>query len=147
MIRASPNGGARKTWRAVLEGGSGAPRRARHEIAEHLNGELGSERTEDAVLLVGELVTNSVLHAATGAAHEIVLELIIGVDDVRVVVTDGGSPTVPMIQPVDPTRPGGRGLFLVDTLSDRWGMMREGSQETQVWFEMGRRHASRFDRA
>jgi anti-sigma regulatory factor (Ser/Thr protein kinase) len=146
MIRASHSGGARTTWRAVLEGGSGAPRRARHEIAEHLNGELGSERTEDAVLLVGELVTNSVLHAATGAAHEIVLELIIGADEVRVVVTDGGSLTVPMIQPLDPTRPGGRGLFLVDTLSDRWGMMREGTHETQVWFEMGRRHTSRFDR-
>jgi anti-sigma regulatory factor (Ser/Thr protein kinase) len=146
MIRASHSGGARTTWRAVLEGGSSAPRRARHEIAEHLNGELGSERTEDAVLLAGELVTNSVLHAATGAAHEIVLELIIGADEVRVVVTDGGSLTLPMIQPMDSTRPGGRGLFLVDTLSDRWGMMREGTHETQVWFEMGRRHTSRFDR-
>jgi anti-sigma regulatory factor (Ser/Thr protein kinase) len=146
MIRASHSSDARTTWRTVLEGGSGAPRRARHEIAEHLNGELGSERTEDAVLLVGELVTNSVLHAATGAAHEIVLELVIGLDDVRIAVTDGGSLTVPTIQPVHPTRPGGRGLFLVDTLSDRWGMTREGSHETQVWFEMGRRHTSRFER-
>jgi anti-sigma regulatory factor (Ser/Thr protein kinase) len=145
MIRASEND-VETRWRAVLEGGSAAPRRARHEITQHLNGELGTERTQDAVLLVGELVTNSVLHAATGAAHEIVLELIIGLDDVRIVVTDGGSPTVPMIQPLDPTRPGGRGLFLVDTLSDRWGMTREGTRETRVWFEMGRRHTSRFDR-
>jgi anti-sigma regulatory factor (Ser/Thr protein kinase) len=140
MIRASHSDDT-ETWRAVLEGGSGAPRRARHEIAQHLNGELGSERTQDAVLLVGELVTNSVLHAAAGAAHEIVLELVIGLDDVRVVVTDGGSPSVPMIQPLDPTRPGGRGLFLVDTLSDRWGMTRQGTRETRVWFEMGRRTA------
>jgi len=146
MIRASQGGEAETMWRAVIEGGASAPRRARHEITEHLNGELGSERTLDAVLLVGELVTNSVLHAATGAAHEIVLELIIGLDDVRVVVTDGGSPTVPMMQAVDPARPGGRGLFLVDTLSDRWGMTREGTRETQVWFEMGRRQTSRFDR-
>jgi len=146
MIRASDNGHAGMTWRAVLEGGPGAPRRARHEIAAHLDGELGSERTQDAILLVGELVTNSVLHAATGAAHEIVLELVIGLDDVRVVVTDGGSPTMPMIQPFDATRPGGRGLFLVDTLSDRWGMTREGSRETRVWFEMGRRPALPPDR-
>jgi anti-sigma regulatory factor (Ser/Thr protein kinase) len=67
-----------------------------------------------------------------------VLELIIGLDDVRIAVTDGGSPTVPMIQPLDPTQPGGRGLFLVDTLSDRWGMTRQGPRETRVWFEMGR---------
>jgi anti-sigma regulatory factor (Ser/Thr protein kinase) len=147
MIRASESGVAETMWRAVLEGGASAPRRARHEITEHLNGELGSERTADAVLLVGELVTNSVLHAAAGAAHEIVLELIIGLDDVRVVVTDGGSPIVPMIRPLDPNRPGGRGLFLVDTLSDRWGMTREGTRETRVWFEIGRRDASRFERA
>jgi anti-sigma regulatory factor (Ser/Thr protein kinase) len=146
MIRASESGDTETMWRAVIEGGASAPRRARHELAEHLNGELGSERTLDAVLLVGELVTNSVLHAAAGAAHEIVLELIIGLDEVRVVVTDGGSPAVPMIRTLDPTRPGGRGLFLVDTLSDRWGMMREGTRETRVWFEMGRRDSSRFER-
>ena len=81
MIRASHTGEVATTWRAVLEGGSAAPRRARHEIAAHINGELGAERTQDALLLVGELVTNSVLHAATvSAAHEIVLELIIGLD-------------------------------------------------------------------
>jgi anti-sigma regulatory factor (Ser/Thr protein kinase) len=147
MIRPSANGDAETMWRTVLEGGPSAPRRARREITEHLDGELGAERTLDAVLLVGELVTNSVLHAAAGAAHEIVLELIIGLDDVRVVVTDGGSTTVPMIRPLDPQRPGGRGLFLVDTLSDRWGMTRVGTRETRVWFEMGRRAPSRFERA
>jgi anti-sigma regulatory factor (Ser/Thr protein kinase) len=147
MIRASERGEAETIWRTVLEGGASAPRVARHEITEHLDGELGSERTLDAVLLVGELVTNSVLHAAVGAAHEIVLELIIGIDDVRVVVTDGGSPTIPMIRPLDPNRAGGRGLFLVDTLSDRWGMTREGTRETRVWFEMARRDWSRFHKA
>ena len=55
-------------------------------------------------------------------------------------------PSVPMIRPLDPTRPGGRGLFLVDTLSDRWGMTREGNRGTRVWFEMGRRDSLRFER-
>ena len=141
MIRASQGGEAETMWRAVIEGGASAPRRARHEITEHLNGELGSERTQDAVLLVGELVTNSLLHADSGETHEIVVELVIGLDAVRIVVTDGGSSTMPMIQPLDSRRPGGRGLFLVESLSDRWGMTREGSRQTQVWFEMGRRSA------
>lgn len=141
MIRASHTGDAR-SWRAVLERGSGAPRRARHEIGQRLTGELGSVRTQDAVLLVGELVTNSVLHAGSAENHEIVLELTIGLDAVRVEVTDGGSSTVPTIQPLDAVRPGGRGLFLVDRLSDRWGMTREGTRETRVWFEMGRRPGS-----
>ena len=146
MIRGERNSDTRATWRTVLESNTRAPRRARHEIAEHLNGELGSGRTQDAVLLVGELVTNSLLHADAGATHEIVVELVIGIDAVRIVVTDGGSSTMPMIQPLDSSRPGGRGLFLVESLSDRWGMTRAGTRETQVWFEMGRRDSSRFER-
>jgi two-component sensor histidine kinase len=88
MIRGTHNGDARATWRAVLESNTRAPRRARHEIAEHLNGELGSERTQDAILLVGELVTNSLLHADSGETHEIVVELVIGLDGAPVA---GGS--------------------------------------------------------
>jgi anti-sigma regulatory factor (Ser/Thr protein kinase) len=139
MIRGADTVGTRTTWRTVLESNTRAPRLARHEIAEHLDGELGSQRTQDAVLLVGELVTNSLLHADSGETHEIVVELVIGLDAVRIMVTDGGSSTMPMIQPLDSTRPGGRGLFLVESLSDRWGMSREGSRQTEVWFEMGRR--------
>ena len=142
MIRASQTGDAQTTWRAVLEGGSGAPGLARREIAAHLDGELGSERSKDMVLLMGELVTNSVLHADPESAQDIVLELIIGPDAVRVVVTDGGSATVPTIQPMDAKRPGGRGLFLVESMSDRWGMTRDGPRATQVWFEMLRRRAA-----
>ncbi len=141
MIRGTHNGDARMRWRTVLESNTRAPRRARHEIAEQLNGELGSERTQDAVLLVGELVTNSLLHADSGETHEIVVELVIGLDAVRIVVIDGGSSTMPMIQPLDSKRPGGRGLFLVESLSDRWGMTRAGSRQTEVWFEMGLRSA------
>ncbi|MGZ4271628.1 MAG: ATP-binding protein [Solirubrobacteraceae bacterium] len=141
MIRGTHNGDTRTAWRAVLESDTRAPRRARHEIAEHLNGELGSVRSEDAVLLVGELVTNSLLHADSGGTHEIVVELVMALDAVRIVVIDGGSSTMPMIQPLDSTRPGGRGLFLVDSLSDRWGMTREGSRQTEVWFEMSRHPA------
>jgi anti-sigma regulatory factor (Ser/Thr protein kinase) len=121
----------------VLESNPRAPRRARHEVAESLNGELGSERTQDAVLLVGELVTNSLLHADSGEIHEIVVELVVGLDAVRIAVIDGGSATMPMIQPLDSERPGGRGLFLVESLSDRCGMTRDGSRHTEVWFEMG----------
>jgi anti-sigma regulatory factor (Ser/Thr protein kinase) len=47
-----------------------------------------------------------------------VRELVLGRDAVRVVVTDGGSSKVPSCQPQDALRPGGRGLFLVESLSD-----------------------------
>jgi anti-sigma regulatory factor (Ser/Thr protein kinase) len=67
------------------------------------------------------------------------LELVLGRDAVRVVVTDGGSANVPAVQPPEPLGAGGRGLYLVESLSDSWGMEREGARQTRVWFEIRRR--------
>jgi anti-sigma regulatory factor (Ser/Thr protein kinase) len=123
-------------WLIVLQGDTGAPRQARHEIAERLNGELGSERRKDALLLTGELVANSVVHAGGEVAREILLELVIDPEVVRVVVTDTGSTLVPKLRQRSATLESGRGLLLVEQLSDRWGMMRDGNRRTRVWFEI-----------
>jgi anti-sigma regulatory factor (Ser/Thr protein kinase) len=131
---------AEAEWLSVLQGGVGAPRRARNEIASQLNGELAATRRADFVLLVGELVANSVVHANADEADEIVMELVIDPDFVRVAVTDRGSSSVPTVHPKTSVREGGRGLFLVEQLSDRWGITRDGTQRTQVWFEMAREH-------
>jgi anti-sigma regulatory factor (Ser/Thr protein kinase) len=124
----------------VLQGGHGAPGRARHEIAGLLNGELPATRKQDVVLLVGELVANSVVHAGADESEQIVMELLIGPDVVRVAVTDSGSSSVPTVRPNTPTLEGGRGLLLVEQLSDRWGITRAGTRLTRVWFEMAREH-------
>lgn len=124
----------------VLRGGVTAPARARHEIAGLLNGELAAARKHDVVLLVGELVANCVVHADAGESDEIVMEIVIGPDVVRVAVTDSGSSSVPTVRPSTATLEGGRGLLLVEQLSDRWGMTREGTRQTRVWFEMVREH-------
>lgn len=131
--------GTATIWETVVDSSVSAPARARFELAAHLDGELGDERKRDLLLLAGELVTNSVLHARADGPGEILLELVLGRDAVRVVVTDGGSSKVPSVQPRDPIRPGGRGLYLVDSLSDSWGMEREGTTQTRVWFEMLRK--------
>jgi hypothetical protein len=49
-------------------------------------------------------------------------------------VTDGGSATVPTVRPRRATA-GGHGLYLVERLSDSWGMERDGKRQTRVWFE------------
>jgi anti-sigma regulatory factor (Ser/Thr protein kinase) len=123
-------------WVSVLKGGATAPRRARREIGERLNGELAATRRQDAVLLAGELVANSVVHASGDGSREIALELVVGPDVVRVAVTDEGSPSVPTVRPPNATLETGRGLLLVEHLSDRWGITRDGSRRTCVWFEM-----------
>jgi anti-sigma regulatory factor (Ser/Thr protein kinase) len=125
-------------WETTLARGHGAPSEARHELAGHLDGTLDADRTRELLLLAGELVSNSVLHARADGDPEILVELIVGRDAVRVVVTDGGSATVPAVQPRDPLGAGGRGLYLVESLSDSWGMERDGARQTRVWFEMRR---------
>jgi anti-sigma regulatory factor (Ser/Thr protein kinase) len=126
-------------WEATLARGVGAPGHARRELASRLDGALDADRTRDLLLLAGELVSNSVLHTTANGSPEIMLELVLGREAVRVVVTDGGSANVPAVQPPEPLGAGGRGLYLVESLSDSWGMEREGAHQTRVWFEMRRR--------
>jgi anti-sigma regulatory factor (Ser/Thr protein kinase) len=133
--------GADSEWMLVLNGGVSAPARARREIAARLDGELAAERRQDVLLLVGELVANSVVHANADESREIVIELAIGPDLVHVAVTDDGSPSVPTVRPRSATLEGGRGLVLVEQLSDRWGLSRHGARLTRVWFEMLREDA------
>jgi anti-sigma regulatory factor (Ser/Thr protein kinase) len=87
-------------------------------------------------LLVSELVGNSVRHSGVGPADEIGVTVAVSDDRVRVAVIDHGkgflSPTV--VQ--DPGRAvSGRGLYLVDALSDRWAV-ESGDGRTCVWFEI-----------
>ena len=122
----------------MLQGGARAPAQARHAIAERLNGELPVSRRKDVVLLAGELVANSVVHANGDASREILVELVVDPDVIHVAVTDQGSPSVPTVRPRSATLESGRGLLLVENLSDRWGITREGTSRTRVWFEMVR---------
>lgn len=88
----------------------------------------------DASLCVSELVTNAVLHAEIGPDDELRLEVRIDEDAcLRVMVVDSGRG----FEPPQPTAgdESGWGLFIVDRLSHRWGVEREGDATT-VWFEM-----------
>jgi anti-sigma regulatory factor (Ser/Thr protein kinase) len=109
-----------------------APREAR-ECVRELAHRLGPQRTEDAELLVSELVTNAVKYGPDGGE----IRLLVDADDrrVRVTVRDTGSGPLPEMRAPDrlPHEGGGHGLRLVDMVSDRWGVER-GS--TRVWFEL-----------
>lgn len=83
-------------------------------------------------LLVSELVTNAVLHARTNFAVRVTMTA----TAIRVSVTDG-SPNLPERRNYDVLQPTGRGLHLVDSLSDRWGVDLQPPGKT-VWFELDR---------
>lgn len=86
-------------------------------------------------LLVTELVGNSVRHASAHAAGEIALSVQVTPWRIRVEVADGGPGFYPAPRQADPDDPSGRGLLLVEALSDRWGATREDEQ-MRVWFEL-----------
>ncbi|WP_344606081.1 ATP-binding protein [Streptomyces glaucus] len=92
---------------------------------------LGPRITEDVVLLVSELVGNAVRH--TGA-RVFGLRMRRFRGRVRVEVRDP-SRGLPCLMPVQETDLSGRGLFLVDRLSDRWGVDLLPRGKT-TWFEM-----------
>lgn len=92
---------------------------------------LTPKMAEDAVLLVSELVGNAVRH--TGA-RVFGLRMRRRRGWIRVEVRDP-SRGLPCLMPVQEMDISGRGLFLVDKLSDRWGVDLLPRGKT-TWFEM-----------
>lgn len=96
--------------------------------------------TSTAVLLVSELVTNSIQHSRSRCSGGIVAVTLIALaSGIRAEVHDEGSVTVPTLRsdppPVPELEEGGRGLRLVDTLAPRWGYCRDAASAV-TWFEL-----------
>jgi anti-sigma regulatory factor (Ser/Thr protein kinase) len=106
---------------------------ARRALADAA-GAVGARQMEDARLLVSELVTNAIRHAALRPGDRISLVVDVTEPALRVEVSDPGQ-GFEYAEPVpDPTRPSGWGLYLVAELADRWGVERD--HLTRVWFEL-----------
>lgn len=90
------------------------------------------ELTAAAELLTSELVTNLVVHV--GAPGELVVRM--QGDNVRIEVTDHRA-GVPVLPGRPATATGGRGLAIVDAVSDAWGVDRRTDDGKTVWFELG----------
>ena len=83
---------------------------------------VSEDVTETALLVVSELVTNA-YSAAAALAEEDIVDLSLRVFDNRLLVeVIDSSQGVPVLsRPGDATGESGRGLSLVDALSDEWG--------------------------
>ena len=107
--------------------------RAARRFTDHALTTWNLERALDVVqLLVSEIVGNAIRHA--GGALEARVRLL--ADSVRIGVVDA-STELPVMREVSEYSESGRGLHLVDSLSQRWGtdMLHPGKQ---VWFEIPR---------
>src|SRR3954469_18511816 len=95
-----------------------------------LEGAGRDDLVEPAVLLVSELVTNALLHAGTD------IDLVAEVDGqgLRVEVGDG-SPHLPSRRRYAATAGTGRGLMMLESMVDDWGVTRHRRGKT-VWFRL-----------
>jgi len=118
-----------------IAGGPSAPRAARDAVVQRLDGSLSPARRETLRLLVSELVTNCVLHAGADAASHINLAVSLSPGAVRVEVSTAAPSFALRSSPVTTSEtPGGRGLCIVDTLAQRWGIAPQAPNT--VWFEL-----------
>lgn len=118
----------------MLTGETGAAAAARQALRE--GDGLPAPIRDDVLLLVSELVTNAVRHAGAGPERPLHVQLLRGPRWVVVAVADEGPGFA--WHPAGPpagNESGGRGLFLVDRIADRWGVECTTSR-TCVWFEI-----------
>jgi anti-sigma regulatory factor (Ser/Thr protein kinase) len=105
----------------------GAARRFVSELITDLTPEL-----QDAVILmVSELATNALVHAASGFQ----LTIDRTKTRLRVSVADLGA-GVPSLQSPPSRQPHGRGLRIVEELSDEWGTSEAPKKGKTVWFTL-----------
>jgi anti-sigma regulatory factor (Ser/Thr protein kinase) len=76
----------------------------------------------DAGLVLSELISNALRHATPLPGRTVKVAWTLHQDSVEVAVSDGGGPTVPMVNEPTNWSIGGRGLGIVARLSLRWGV-------------------------
>ncbi|MDX6340894.1 MAG: hypothetical protein QOH87_1032 [Trebonia sp.] len=88
----------------------------------------------DAGLVLSELVSNAIRHGTPLPDSLVKVSWTLSDESIEVAVSDGGGPTVPMVNKPAAGALGGRGLGIVDRLSLRWGVYtRQDGSETTVW--------------
>ncbi len=100
-----------------------------------MRGVLGTRACARVCLLVSELVANAVVHGSKRSSDSVRVRIWTSPTSVRVAVRDRGQSFKPPRR-FSPQRleTHGWGLYLVERLSDRWGVNRDAG--TEVWFEV-----------
>jgi anti-sigma regulatory factor (Ser/Thr protein kinase) len=94
--------------------------------------ELG-ELIDSAVQISSELLANAITHAERDSS--VVMLLMFAAGTLRLEVRDHDRQNLPELQIPAPTDVDGRGLVIVEALSDRWGV-RVTDAGKSVWSEM-----------
>jgi anti-sigma regulatory factor (Ser/Thr protein kinase) len=127
---------ATRTLHLTVDGAPAAPRRARRLARERLQALVLPGTMNEVELVVGELVANSIDHGGVLAGEPIEVGVALQGEVVRVEVTDRGFKGFrPALLRPPSSGTSGRGLVIVDSLAERWGVRRSG-RATVVWAEL-----------
>ncbi|MEV8564530.1 ATP-binding protein [Streptomyces sp. NPDC051322] len=126
-------GPAESAYRSDFALGEHSARHLRRILRLYLTGWGLLEVADAAELALTELIANVVRHVPGRRCQTLIFPLHAG--GVRVEVADG-CPQLPRAVAGDELGEGGRGLLLVDAVTDRWGVEErpDGCGKT-VWFE------------
>jgi anti-sigma regulatory factor (Ser/Thr protein kinase) len=116
-----------------LGGGKEAPARARRALSR-LRADVDAPTLDTLRLLVSEIVANSIRHARSDGVS---LTVLVRPGTVLTEISDDGDGFEPHADRGPRADHTGWGLFLVERLADRWGVVRDGAG-TRVWFELRR---------
>jgi anti-sigma regulatory factor (Ser/Thr protein kinase) len=105
---------------------------------------MGDAELDDALLVLSELVANSVLHGGLEGGEPIHLRVRLGPTSLCMKVIDEGAGFAAAAEraAADPDPAGGRGLGIVDRLALDWAWERDGDR-TVVWAELSRGERTR----
>ena len=109
-------------------------------IQEYLTGDVTQDELSDVRLIMSELVTNAMVHGE----GTITLRLTVEGELIRGEVDDDGGGFEREIRERGSDEIGGRGLLLVASLAQRWGVYKGSSH---VWFEVDRTRPNRAPEA
>lgn len=121
-------------YRADFAMGEHSARHLRRILRLYLQGWGLATVADAAELALTELIANVVRHVPGRRCQTFIFRLP-GSDGVRVEVADG-CPKLPVVVDGDALDEGGRGLLLVDAVTDKWGVeVRRDGGGKAVWFE------------
>ncbi len=130
MARGTDRWGQMVSWELTLEPTARSVKQGR-DLVHRVLGDSDDDRVQTTAILTDELVANAVTHGRP----PILLAIHRDTRGVTVAVTDTG-PGVPVLRAAAPVAESGRGLAIVDALSDDWGI--DGLPDgKRVWFRVG----------
>lgn len=125
--------GPHRSWDVAFRADPEEVSRLRHLLRLRLDTWGHQESSEAAQLCLSELVSNVIKHVGSGTPSTLAVSLTCA--RLRIEVQDPDARTLPVLRATDPSSEAGRGMAMVDAVTDRWGVELCGDRKV-TWCEL-----------